>query len=154
MQLVLSLKPNVFVTKFLNSCRVLPVTYAFHIFMESRNTWDQWKQGVKDHRVSKEHHTKCSAKTKGSEMIYIFQEINVATGSNPHRVFFWYHYAIIHFFHIDHNAPCPPPPPKKKKYITIVFDFSWDDCNTEEKLETRVMQTFGGKTRCKVYPTS
>ena len=132
MQLVLSLKPNVFVTKFLNSCRVLPVTYAFHIFfftffftrrrlrwmqviMESRNTWDQWKQWLKDHRMSKEHHTKCSAKTKGSEMIYIFQEINVATGSNPHRVLFWYHYTIIHFFHIDHNAPCPPPPPPPKK---------------------------------------
>ena len=65
-------------------------------------------------------------------MIYIFQEINVATGSNPHRVHLFDN--IIHFFHIDHNAPCPPL--QKKKCITIVFDFSWDDCNTEEKLET------------------
>ena len=24
--------------------------------------------------------------------------------------------------------------------ITILFDFSWDDCNTQEKLETMVMQ--------------
>ena len=31
--------------------------------------------------------------------------------------------------------------------ITIVFDFSWDDCNTQEKLETMVMQIWraGGK---------
>ena len=28
--------------------------------------------------------------------------------------------------------------------ITIVFNFSWDDCNTQEKLETMVMQKFGG----------
>ena len=41
----------------------------------------------------------------------------------------------------------PPPPPKKKKYIylqTIVLDFSWDHCNTQEKLETMVMQNLGG----------
>ena len=29
--------------------------------------------------------------------------------------------------------------------ITIVLDFSWDDCNTQEKLETVVMQILGGK---------
>ena len=41
--------------------------------------------------------------------------------------------------HIVH----PPPPPKF--YITIVFDFSWDNCNTQQKLETMVMQfVFGG----------
>ena len=38
----------------------------------------------------------------------------------------------------------PPPQKKKKICITIVFDFSWDDCNTQEKLETMVMQNFGG----------
>ena len=27
--------------------------------------------------------------------------------------------------------------------ITILFDFSWDDCNTQEKLETMVMQIWG-----------
>ena len=26
---------------------------------------------------------------------------------------------------------------------TIVLDFSWDDCNTQEKLETMVMQNSG-----------
>ena len=30
----------------------------------------------------------------------------------------------------------PPPPPLKKNFITIVFDFSSDDCNIQEKLET------------------
>ena len=37
--------------------------------------------------------------------------------------------------------------------ITIVFDFSWDDCNTQEKLKTMVMYFFfgwggGGGTIC------
>ena len=27
--------------------------------------------------------------------------------------------------------------------ITILFDFSWDDCNTQEKLETMVMEIWG-----------
>ena len=31
-----------------------------------------------------------------------------------------------------------------KRIITIVFDFPWDDCNTQEKLETMVMQNIGG----------
>ena len=31
--------------------------------------------------------------------------------------------------------PVYPP----KLCITIVFDFSWDDCNNQEKLETMVM---------------
>ena len=47
----------------------------------------------------------------------------------------------IHHFHIDHNASCLPP----KFCITTVFDFSWDDYNTQEKLETMVMQILGGK---------
>ena len=56
----------------------------------------------------------------------------------------------IHHFHKDQNAPCipypvPPPPKKKMKgFITIVFDFSWDDCNTKKKSKTKVMQKFGG----------
>ena len=56
-----------------------------------------------------------------------------------------------HCFHIDHNAPCLPhhprlplPPPLKKECITVVFNFSWDDCVTQEKLETIVMQNLGG----------
>ena len=49
----------------------------------------------------------------------------------------------IHYFHIVHNAPCLPP----KLCITIVLDFSWDDCNTQEKLETMVMEN-SGETSC------
>ena len=30
------------------------------------------------------------------------------------------------------------------KSNSIVFDFSWDDCNNQEKLETMVMQNVGG----------
>ena len=42
-----------------------------------------------------------------------------------------------------------------KLCITIVFDFSWDDCNTLENLETMVMQNSEGENkvhykRCKV----
>ena len=31
---------------------------------------------------------------------------------------------------------------RPKFCITIVFDFSWDDCNTQEKLQTMVTQIF------------
>lgn len=29
--------------------------------------------------------------------------------------------------------------------ITIIFDFSWYDCNTLETLDRMIMQTFGGE---------
>ena len=35
----------------------------------------------------------------------------------------------ISHFHTPHNAPYLPP----KFCISIVFNFSWDDCNTQEK---------------------
>ena len=38
---------------------------------------------------------------------------------------------------------CPP-----KFGISIVFNFSWDGCNTQEKWKTKVMQKFGGQIRC------
>ena len=38
-----------------------------------------------------------------------------------------------------------PPPAPLKFCITIVFDFSWVNYNTQEKLETIVMQNLGGK---------
>ena len=30
----------------------------------------------------------------------------------------------------------------RKFRITFTFDFSWDDCNTQEKLETMFMENF------------
>ena len=36
------------------------------------------------------------------------------------------------------------PLPLKKNCITIVFDYSWDNCNTHGKLETMIMQNFVG----------
>ena len=47
----------------------------------------------------------------------------------------------IRHFHIPHNTPCFPP----KFCISIVFSFSWDDCNTQGKWKTKVMQILGGK---------
>ena len=38
---------------------------------------------------------------------------------------------------------CPP-----KFCVSIVFNFSWDGCNTREKWKTKVMQSLGGQTRC------
>ena len=39
---------------------------------------------------------------------------------------------------------CPP-----KFCISIVINFSWDDCNPQEKLKTKDVQSFGGKqTKC------
>ena len=38
----------------------------------------------------------------------------------------------------------PPPHPTKEFYMTIVFDFYRDDCNTQEELETMVMENVVG----------
>ena len=38
---------------------------------------------------------------------------------------------------------CPP-----KFCISIVFNFSWDGCNTQEKWKTKVVQNSGGQIRC------
>ena len=38
--------------------------------------------------------------------------------------------------------------PPKFCIAIIVFDFSWDNCKTQEKFETMVMQNLGGLTRC------
>ena len=54
-----------------------------------------------------------------------------------------FNFFLIHHFHVGHNAPCLPPPPPHKFSLTIVFDFSWDDCNTQKKLETMVMEKLG-----------
>ena len=52
------------------------------------------------------------------------------------------------FMHLVYPPPPPAPPPKKKKiFRTTVFNFSWDDCSTQERFETMVMQNFGGKER-------
>ena len=46
----------------------------------------------------------------------------------------------VRHFHISHNSPyLHPPPPQKKKCIRIVFNFPWDDCNTQGEWKTRVM---------------
>ena len=59
-----------------------------------------------------------------------------------------FNFFLIHHFHVGRNAPCLPPPPPHKFCLTIVFDFSWDDCNTQKKLETMVMEKLGaGATR-------
>ena len=47
----------------------------------------------------------------------------------------------IHHFDISHNALCLLP----QFCITIVFDFSWGDCNTQGKLETMVMLNLRGR---------
>ena len=44
--------------------------------------------------------------------------------------------------------PRPRTPSKKKVCISIVFSFSWDGYNTQEKWKTKVMQIFwGGRGR-------
>ena len=58
-------------------------------------------------------------------------------------------YTLHHHFHLDYNVPCLSLPTRRQKkkiinFVTILFDFSWDDCNTQEKLETMVIQDFWG----------
>ena len=43
----------------------------------------------------------------------------------------------------------PPPPPLQIFCVNIVFNFSWNDCNTQEKLKAKVTQNFKGPN--KVY---
>ena len=47
--------------------------------------------------------------------------------------------AFIRHVHIMHLI-CPP-----KFCISIVFNFSWDGCNTQEKRKTKVIQNLGVK---------
>ena len=37
---------------------------------------------------------------------------------------------------------------RPKFCVSIVFNFTWDGCNTQEKWKTKVMQKFGGQLRC------
>ena len=48
---------------------------------------------------------------------------------------------------MDHNAPCLPP----KFFLTIFYEFSWDDSNSQEKLEAMVMKYLGGGGVIKVH---
>ena len=52
----------------------------------------------------------------------------------------------IHHFHISYNALYLPP----KFCVSIIFNFSWDGCNTQEKWKTKVVQNLGGggQIRC------
>ena len=45
---------------------------------------------------------------------------------------------------LDQLDSCTLFTPHPKFCITIVFDSSWYDCNTLEKLDKKIMQTFGG----------
>ena len=47
---------------------------------------------------------------------------------------------FVNHFYTNHNATCLPPP----RPAQIIFNFTWDDCNTQQKLETMVMQSLGG----------
>ena len=55
-------------------------------------------------------------------------------------------YFYICHFHIEipHNMHLVYP---QIFCITIVFDYSWNDCKIEEKLETMAIQNFGGVNR-------
>ena len=52
----------------------------------------------------------------------------------------WFLFSAIHHFHEDHNAACLTT----QIFTIIVFYLSRKDCNTQEKLETTVMQNLGG----------
>ena len=50
----------------------------------------------------------------------------------------------IRHVHISHNAPYFP----SVFCISIVFNFSWDGCDTRGKWKTKVTQNLGGQKRC------
>ena len=45
---------------------------------------------------------------------------------------------------VSPQAPRPPAPKKKHNHCLIVL-ISWDDSNTQEKLQTMIMQNLGGR---------
>ena len=49
---------------------------------------------------------------------------------------------LIPYIHLSHSANNTTILPQF--WITFVFNFSWEDCNTQEKFETMVIQNFGG----------
>ena len=67
--------------------------------------------------------------------------------SRCNRRRFWSKSLIHNFDIINHSAACLHP----KFCISIVFDFPWDDCSTQEKLQTILMPNvfffFGGGLR-------
>lgn len=48
-----------------------------------------------------------------------------------------------------HLVPPPLPPEMLQKHCFFFFlNFSWNDCNTQEKCKTKVMQNMRGQTKC------
>ena len=54
----------------------------------------------------------------------------------------------MHLVYLPTPSPTPHRRKKNKKFITIVFDFFCDDCDTQEKLKTMLSKNIGGLTRC------
>ena len=50
--------------------------------------------------------------------------------------------------HVKFYLPRARYLPSPKFCVSIVFNFSWDGCNTQEKWKTQVMQNLGGQIRC------
>ena len=61
---------------------------------------------------------------------------------------------LIPYIHLSHSANNTTILPQF--WITLVFNFSWEDCNTQEKFETMVIQNFGGvnKVHCGLCESS
>ena len=61
-------------------------------------------------------------------------------------------FSLISLIRIVYLAICKSPIVHlvcpRKFCVSIPFYFSWDHCNTQEESKTKVMQSFGGKTRC------
>ena len=89
-------------------------------------------------------------------LIKLCSSVKQMVGTQQHKrippvILFWHHvgtilYATFAFSSIIHLI-CPPPPPIKF-CMSIVFNFSWDGCNTQEKWKTKVMQNFGSFGSC------
>ena len=61
-------------------------------------------------------------------------KVILLTSPFPHRP--------CQIMHPVYRRSLPPPPAKKKFCITIVFDISLDECNTQEKWKTIITQNF------------
>ena len=68
---------------------------------------------------------------------FFFQRFN--TGE-VQKGYGWTSQGVFCVFAVPPPPPPPPPPTRKKIFLSIVFNFSWDNCNTQEKWKTKLLQ--------------
>ena len=116
---------------------------------ESRN--DKWNAMSTRPRVFAEIKNQKGSKTEPDLVGVVYQKTTPSSRQSEYLNNRWM-ISICHL-HISHNAPyLRPPPPTPRSLpqfcISIVFNFSWDGCNTQEKWKKEIMKNLGDQITC------